>query len=39
MLVTHMRLTKEEGINYLCSLKDMVKDEHLFYIKSRLEGL
>jgi len=31
MLVTHMRLTKEEGINYLCSLKDMVKDEHLFF--------
>lgn len=39
MLVTRMRLTKAEGFKYLYSLKDMVKDEHLFYIKSRLEGL
>ena len=39
MLVRHRGLTKEEGIRYLNSLKDMIKDEHLFYVKSRLEGL
>lgn len=39
MLVRHGRLTKEEGIKYLNSLKDMIKDEHLFYVKSRLEEL
>jgi predicted nucleic acid-binding protein len=39
MLVRHRRITKEEGIKYLSSLKDMIKDEHLFYVKSRLEGL
>ena len=39
MLVRPGRLTKEEGIKYLNSLKDMIKDEHLFYVKSRLEEL
>ena len=39
MLVRHGRLTKEEGIKYFNSLKDMIKDEHLFYVKSRLEEL
>ena len=39
MLVRHGRLTKEEGIKYLNSLKDTIKDEHLFYVKSRLEEL
>ena len=36
MLVRHGRLTKEEGIKYLNSLKDMIKDEHLFYVKSSM---
>ena len=39
MLVRHGRLTKEEGIKCLNSLKDMIKDEHLFYVKSRLEEI
>ena len=39
MLVRHRKLTKEEGIKYLSALKDMIKEEHLFYVKSRLEEL
>ncbi|MCK4458717.1 MAG: hypothetical protein KAU52_03215 [Methanosarcinales archaeon] len=39
MLVKRGRLTKGKGIKYLDSLKDMIKDEHLFYVKSRLEEL
>jgi len=32
-------ITKEKGINYLELLKPMIKDEHMFYIRSKIEGL
>ena len=39
MLVRPGRLTKEECIKYLNSLKNMIKDEHLLCVKGRLEEL
>jgi hypothetical protein len=39
MLVRHGRLTKRDGIKYLNSLKYMIREEHLFYVKSKLEEL
>ncbi|HLB69985.1 MAG TPA: hypothetical protein VJJ51_02970 [Candidatus Methanoperedens sp.] len=32
-------ITGEKGINYLELLKPMIKDEHMFYIRSKIEGL
>lgn len=32
-------ISKEEGIKYLELLKPMIKEEHMFYIRSKIEGL
>ena len=39
MCVIHELISKEKGLKYLESLKPMIKDEHMFYIKSKIEGL
>ena len=39
MCVIHKLISKEKGLKYLESLKPMIKDEHMFYIKSKIEGL
>ncbi len=39
MCVTHELISKEKGFRYLESLKPMIKDEHMFYIKSKIEEL
>ncbi len=39
MCVLHKLVSKEKGLKYLESLKPMIKDEHMFYIKSKIEGL
>lgn len=39
MCVIHELISKEKGLEYLESLKPMIKDEHMFYIKSKIEGL
>ena len=39
MCVIHGLISKEKGLRYLESLKSMIKDEHMFYIKSKIEGL
>ena len=39
MCVLHKPINKEKGLKYLESLKPMIKDEHMFYIKSKIEGL
>lgn len=39
MCVIHEMISKEKGLKYLESLKPMIKDEHMFYIKSKIEGL
>ena len=39
MCVTHGLISKEKGLKYLESLKPMIKNEHIFYIKSKIEGL
>jgi predicted nucleic acid-binding protein len=32
-------ITREKGISYLELLKPMIKNEHMFYIRSKIEGL
>lgn len=32
-------ISKEKGIKYLELLKPMIKEEHMFYIRSKIEGL
>jgi len=39
MCVIHEMISKEKGLKYLESLKPMIKDEHMFYMKSKIEGL
>ncbi|MDO9518011.1 MAG: hypothetical protein Q7J10_08200 [Methanosarcinaceae archaeon] len=39
MCVTHELISKDKGFRYLESLKPMIKDEHMFYIKSKIEEL
>ena len=39
MCVVHGLVNKEKGIKYLESLKPMIRDEHMFYIKSKIEDL
>jgi len=39
MCVIHELISKEKGLRYLESLKPMIKDEHMFYIKHKIEGL
>ena len=39
MCVIHKLIGKEKGLKYLESLKPMIKDEHMFYMKSKIEGL
>lgn len=39
MCVIHSLVNKEKGLKYLESLKPMIRDEHMFYIKSKIEDL
>lgn len=39
MCVIKGLISKEKGIKYLELLKPMIKEEHMFYIKSKIEGL
>ena len=39
MCVIHGLVNKEKGLKYLESLKPMIRDEHMFYIKSKIEDL
>ncbi|MBW6471194.1 MAG: hypothetical protein K0A90_08245 [Methanosarcinaceae archaeon] len=39
MSVVHGLINKEKGLKYLESLKPMIRDEHMFYIKSKIEDL
>lgn len=39
MSVVHVLINKEKGLKYLGSLKPMIRDEHMFYIKSKIEDL
>lgn len=39
MSVIHGLVNKEKGLKYLESLKPMIRDEHMFYIKSKIEDL
>jgi len=39
MCVTRELISKEKGFRYLKSLKPMIKDEHMYYIKSKIEEL
>ena len=39
MCVIHGLISNEKGLKYLELLKPMTKDEHMFYIKSKIEGL
>ena len=39
MCVIHGLVNKENGLKYLYSLKPMIRDEHMFYIKSKIEDL
>lgn len=32
-------ISKEKGLKYLEALKPMIKDEHMFYIKNKIEEL
>ena len=36
---THDLISKEKGIKYLELLKPLIKDENMFYIKSKIGGL
>lgn len=38
MCVINGLISKEKGIKYLELLKPMIKEEHMFYIKSKIEG-
>lgn len=39
MCVINGLINKEKGIKYLELLKPMIREEHIFYIKSKIEGL
>jgi len=39
MCVIHGLVNKEKGLKYLESLKPMIRDEYMFYIKSKIEDL
>lgn len=39
MCILHKLVSKEKGLKYLESYKPMIKDEHMFYIKSKIEEL
>ena len=39
MCIIHDLISKEKGIKYLELLKPMIKDENMFYIKSKIGGL
>jgi len=39
MCIIHGLIGKEKGLAYLELLKPMIKDEHVFYIRSKIEGL
>lgn len=39
MCVVHGLISKEKGLKYLESLKPIIKEEHMFYIKSKFEVL
>lgn len=39
MCVINGSISKEKGLKYLKSLKPMIKDEHMFYIKTKIERL
>lgn len=39
MCVIHGLVNREKALKYLESLKPMIRDEHMFYIKSKIEGL
>jgi len=38
MCVSLELISKDKGFRYLESLKPMIKDEHMFYIKSKIMG-
>jgi hypothetical protein len=37
MCINRKLISKEEGLRFLDSLKFMIKDEHFYYIKSKIE--
>ena len=39
MCIVHGLISKEQGIEYLELLKPMIKDENMFYIRSKIGGL
>lgn len=39
MCAINRSISKEKALKYLESLKPMIKDEHMFYIKTKIEGL
>jgi predicted nucleic acid-binding protein len=39
MCIIHGLVNKEKGLKYLESLKPIIRDEHMFYIKSKIEDL
>ena len=39
MCVIHGLVNKEKGLKYLESLKPMIRDEYIFYIKCKIEDL
>lgn len=39
MCVINGLISREKGIKYLELLKPMIKEEHMFYIRSKIEGL
>lgn len=39
MCVIHGLVNREKALKYLESLKPMIRDEHMFYIKCKIEGL
>jgi len=39
MCILHGLMNKEQGLKYLELLKPMIRDENMFYIKSKIEGL
>lgn len=39
MCVIKNLISKEKGLKYLEALKPMIKDEHMFYIKNKIEEL
>jgi hypothetical protein len=39
MCVTHGIINKENALKYLEMLTPMIREEHMFYIKSKIEDL